>query len=102
MKKLIGLTVLTLGVFVSSADARCYQRSHSDLGPVVAPFCRQQSPNYGPPPRPRYIQGSVTGCAGGCGGGNTRRPPRVEYIPQPQPQGGYRCEINGRSGWCVD
>lgn len=27
-------------------------------------------------------------------------PRRVEYIPQRQPEGGYRCVVGGRPGWC--
>ena len=29
-------------------------------------------------------------------------PPRIVYIPQPQPQGGHRCVVGGWPGWCVN
>lgn len=27
-------------------------------------------------------------------------PRRMEYVPQRQPQGAWRCEVGGRPGWC--
>jgi hypothetical protein len=33
-------------------------------------------------------------------GGRSYAPRRVEYIPQRRPEGGYRCVVDGRPGWC--
>lgn len=34
------------------------------------------------------------------GGARSYAPRRMEYVPQQQPPGGYRCRVNGHPGWC--